>query len=508
MPVPVMELSPAALAQWSAMVASAYPAGNAALLVESGAPGGVAGPPPRNTDGRAALTNFLHTASPEALRLAVLAATSDSTTLAVLRAIQEELLPGSGVGDLAEVLVSGIFQHVPESNEPDLRIRMNPECRAGLQALASTQDRWDVYRAVTATIRRTSPESAGRFQAVVHDPRGNITVREDQQAFAEMARSALAQAANTLTDLNASLSADVQSWGDDSSARQQRKAGERERLANEAAARDEKRLARGAGVAVAGVSVAKRHGLWAEIQRQQRIRQREFREFQRDQAQMVREAAKAERDGKRQAAASERERKKLYIEDRKAEAAAMAADVRARLAELDGLLEGGIRDRPVVTFASLRRTDTYPPFDPGQLGEPLPAPAWEDFAPAPPSGIGKILGGTGRFERQLDSARTAYAQAAEQHTAAEAGGSGNWQLSAPPTTRPPPRSPSPPPSTMPASTSSSETAGPETPKLSQSSAPSSWTHRCTRRDSRTTHALCTGQIRKKPSSSGNCHHSR
>ena len=63
---------------------------------------------------------------------------------------------------------------------------------------------------------------------------------------------------------------------------------------------------------------------------------------------MVREAAKAERDGKRQAAASERERKKLYIEDRKAEAAAMAADVRARLAELDELLTAGIRDRPVV----------------------------------------------------------------------------------------------------------------------------------------------------------------
>ena len=136
---------------------------------------------------------------------------------------------------------------------------------------------------------------------------------------------------------------------------------------------------------------------------------------------MVREAAKAERDGKRQAAASERERKKLYIEDRKAEAAAIAAYVSARLAELDELLRAGIRDRPVVTFASLRRTGDYPPFNPGLLGEPLPAPAWEDFAPAPPSGMGKILGGTGRLERQLDSARTAYAQAAGQHTAAEAG---------------------------------------------------------------------------------------
>ena len=98
----------------------------------------------------------------------------------------------------------------------------------------------------------------------------------------------------------------------------------------------------------------------------------------------------------------------------------MAEDVRARLAELDELLKAGIRDRPVVTFASLRRTDTYPAFDAGQLGEPLPAPVWEDFAPEPPSGIGKIFGGAGRFERQLDSARADYAQAVEQHTAAEA----------------------------------------------------------------------------------------
>jgi restriction system protein len=170
--------------------------------------------------------------------------------------------------------------------------------------------------------------------------------------------------------------------------------------------------------------VAKRHGLWAEIQRerarQERVRQRESREFQRAEALAAREAAKAERDRKRKAAAGERERKKLYVEDRKAEAAAMAEDVRARLAELDGLLTAGLRERPVVTFASLRRTDTYPAFDAGPLGEPLPPPAWEDFAPASPSGLGKILGGTGRFERQLDSARRAYDQAAEQHAAAEA----------------------------------------------------------------------------------------
>ena len=171
--------------------------------------------------------------------------------------------------------------------------------------------------------------------------------------------------------------------------------------------------------------MAKRQGLWAEIQREraqrERTRQREFREFQQAQARAIRGAAKAERDRKRQAAADERERKKLYVEDRKAEAEDMAEDVHARLAGLDGLLKAGVRDRPVLTFTSLKRNDTYPAFDAGQLGRALPPPLWEDFAPAPPSGLGKIFGGGDRFQKQLDNVRAAYARAVEKHTAAEAG---------------------------------------------------------------------------------------
>jgi restriction system protein len=171
--------------------------------------------------------------------------------------------------------------------------------------------------------------------------------------------------------------------------------------------------------------VAKRQGIWAEIQRerarQARNRQQQLRESQRAEARAAAEAATAERGRRRQAAADEEERAQLYAEDRTAEAAAMAEDVRARLAELNGLLRAGIRDRPVVTFNSLRQADTYPAFDAGQLGQPLPAPQWEHFAPPDPSGLGKFFGGAGRYEEQLDRARAAYAQAVERHAAAEAG---------------------------------------------------------------------------------------
>jgi restriction system protein len=130
----------------------------------------------------------------------------------------------------------------------------------------------------------------------------------------------------------------------------------------------------------------------------------------------------AERDRKLMAA-DERVRKIFYIEDRMAEAAAMAQDVRARLAELDGVLKAGLRDRPVLTFASLRRTDTFPAFDVGRLGTPLTPPQWEHFVPEEPSERGRLFGGTARsrFEQQLDSARAAYAQARERYAAAEDG---------------------------------------------------------------------------------------
>jgi restriction system protein len=170
--------------------------------------------------------------------------------------------------------------------------------------------------------------------------------------------------------------------------------------------------------------VATRREWWTEFQRsraqQARDRQQQFREFQRVEAQAARDAATAERDRRWQAAVEGWERRQLYVEARRAEAAAMAADVRARLAELEGLLQAGVRDRPAVAFASLRRAGTFPVFDAGRLADPLPAPVWEHFAPEEPSGRGRLFGGAARHEQQLDAARADYAQAVERYTAAEA----------------------------------------------------------------------------------------
>jgi restriction system protein len=171
--------------------------------------------------------------------------------------------------------------------------------------------------------------------------------------------------------------------------------------------------------------VAKRQAIWAELQRelarQAAARQQEFRDYRRAETRAVREAARARRDRRRQAAVDERARQQLYVDDRRAEAAGMAEDVRARVAELERLLRAGIRDRPVITFADLRRAGTYPAFDAGRFGPPLSPPQWDHFAPEEPPERGKFFGGAARarFEQQLDSARADYDRAVERYRAAE-----------------------------------------------------------------------------------------
>lgn len=112
--------------------------------------------------------------------------------------------------------------------------------------------------------------------------------------------------------------------------------------------------------------MAKKRSLWAELQREranrQRVEQQALRAFEREAAKTAREHEQAERAAIRQAAANERERKRLYIEDRKAEAAAMASDVQARIAELDAILASGLHHESGISYASLKHTAETRPF--------------------------------------------------------------------------------------------------------------------------------------------------
>ena len=98
----------------------------------------------------------------------------------------------------------------------------------------------------------------------------------------------------------------------------------------------------------------------------------------------------------------------------------MTSELKARIAELDSVLLAGIRSLPAVTFASLKRPPTFHAFNAGGLERSTPQPQWEQFAPPPSSGLGRLFGGSGRYERQEAIARAAYEQACVQHAGSEA----------------------------------------------------------------------------------------
>jgi restriction system protein len=163
-----------------------------------------------------------------------------------------------------------------------------------------------------------------------------------------------------------------------------------------------------------------RRSLWAEFQRERANRQRREqqarREAERRSVKEARDREQAARAAMQRAAADQRERDRLYIEDRKAQAEAMADDLQTRIAELDSVLTAALHQGPGVSLAALVE---MPPFDSGGLDGPVAAPRWEQFAPRPPGWVGRMFGGGARYAGEEAAAREVYEQECARHAAAE-----------------------------------------------------------------------------------------
>ena len=169
------------------------------------------------------------------------------------------------------------------------------------------------------------------------------------------------------------------------------------------------------------VLVAKKQSLWAELQRDQVRRQRQRQQAMRMEAKSCGPSRERILEGGCAAGREyAKERKRLNLDARKAEAASMTSKLQSRIAELDSVLSTGLRERPLVTFASLKPAPSYPPFEADGLDRPLPPPRWEQFAPARPSGLGKLLAGASRYEREGAAARKAFETEQHRHAMADA----------------------------------------------------------------------------------------
>jgi restriction system protein len=103
------------------------------------------------------------------------------------------------------------------------------------------------------------------------------------------------------------------------------------------------------------------------------------------------------------------------------EVAAKTEAVERRVAELESLLRSSLARDPRISFDSLRITAAVPPQELGALAEPVPEPQWADFTPPPPSGLGRMFGGSQRYQASYEAAQHAFASARaaqrEQETA-------------------------------------------------------------------------------------------
>jgi len=117
---------------------------------------------------------------------------------------------------------------------------------------------------------------------------------------------------------------------------------------------------------------------------------------------------------------SERLRQQEHLESREQAAEEQTAAVQEQLKALGEVLTSVLPLRP-VTFERLLTAPRVPDFDPGPAGPALPAPDWDDFAPAAPGGLGRFLGAGARQARQLAEAQARFeaAQAEHRHQEAE-----------------------------------------------------------------------------------------
>ena len=134
--------------------------------------------------------------------------------------------------------------------------------------------------------------------------------------------------------------------------------------------------------------MARKKSLWSELQRErerrQRVAQAQERANEQTIRQVMRDHHRAERQAARADAAEQKRQVQLAHEAGASAAKAMKAQLDARVAELRTLLTSVLDTPPQLSFTMLKQTAAVPPFEPGGLGQALPAPVWEDFAPPPP----------------------------------------------------------------------------------------------------------------------------
>lgn len=185
-PVPVIELDPDAIVRWSRAIVSGNTWTDAVwarrpLLFTDTATGDAL-----TTENRVA--TFEMRASTGAQRLARILAGAPLLSLPLIRVLHRHLVAGPATSQIAELLVSGLLERIPEEAGPgDPLLTFRPGVAELLYRGTTITQEWDVYDLLTGYLERNAG-SGDAVRALVADPDGAVTVGSDLVPFAAMGR--------------------------------------------------------------------------------------------------------------------------------------------------------------------------------------------------------------------------------------------------------------------------------------------------------------------------------
>ncbi len=120
-----------------------------------------------------------------------------------------------------------------------------------------------------------------------------------------------------------------------------------------------------------------------------------------------RQVAAKRREAERRAKEQEKARLAEHVARQQRSAEMRTAAIAEEIRTLDCLLLNALR-RPAVTLDSLKVQPKPMPFQPGKLATARPSPDPQDYLPAEPRGLERLLGGMSRYREEAAAARARY----------------------------------------------------------------------------------------------------
>ncbi|RPF30343.1 serine phosphatase RsbU (regulator of sigma subunit) [Streptomyces sp. TLI_185] len=188
LPVPVLSLSPHSFGRWARAQMRGDPGGCDAVLVP---PAGriQRGTAHARSAQRDPVQAFVRTASPDALKLAVLCALVGRIGLPVLQLIRQELVPEATVADMAELITSDIVSLHPQGNGTFV-VAFRNGAEEELKRLLPQHEAWHLCgmleKYVSARVHGTV-----NVPAVLHDPGALQHLPAEVRPFGQAAHDAL-----------------------------------------------------------------------------------------------------------------------------------------------------------------------------------------------------------------------------------------------------------------------------------------------------------------------------